>query len=229
VLRDHARMLAWAPRGQALTEGRLIAHRSSSVGIASWSGIAGSSTASETRLPFAGLHQLLLPFLDRLDGLPEVSAARSRGLRRTTGHSRMPRTTFLLPAQAVPVGNRRLNRSVSSATDWYSSSSAAGLTVVETKGGTDDLRNLAGGLSGSRRTPSTRQRARGQRDPRRVRGGSARRRRRDDREGSCRRVRRCSRCRSCRPPAGSGPARGCVRDTSFDVSEVMVARPSFGP
>ena len=31
-----------------------------------------TAVESETRLPFAGLHKLLLPFLDRLDGLPEV-------------------------------------------------------------------------------------------------------------------------------------------------------------
>jgi len=31
-----------------------------------------TAVESETRLPFAGLRELLLPFLDRLDGLPEV-------------------------------------------------------------------------------------------------------------------------------------------------------------
>jgi predicted ATPase len=31
-----------------------------------------TAVESETRLPFAGLHELLVPFLDRLDGLPEV-------------------------------------------------------------------------------------------------------------------------------------------------------------
>jgi DNA-binding NarL/FixJ family response regulator len=31
-----------------------------------------TAVESETRLPFAGLHELLVPFLDRLDGLPDV-------------------------------------------------------------------------------------------------------------------------------------------------------------
>ncbi|HLY50701.1 MAG TPA: AAA family ATPase [Solirubrobacteraceae bacterium] len=45
---------------------------------------------SETRLPFAGLHELLLPFLDRLDGLPEVQR---HALEMALG---------LAPRQAVP-------------------------------------------------------------------------------------------------------------------------------
>jgi DNA-binding NarL/FixJ family response regulator len=49
-----------------------------------------TAVESETRLPFAGLHELLLPFLDRLDGLPEVQR---HALEMALG---------LAPRQAVP-------------------------------------------------------------------------------------------------------------------------------
>jgi len=49
-----------------------------------------AAVESETRLPFAGLHELLLPFLDRLDVLPEVQR---RALEMALG---------LAPREAVP-------------------------------------------------------------------------------------------------------------------------------
>jgi DNA-binding CsgD family transcriptional regulator/tetratricopeptide (TPR) repeat protein len=41
--------------------------------------LAGSGIEAESELPFAGLHQLLWPVMDGLDGLPEVQAAALRG------------------------------------------------------------------------------------------------------------------------------------------------------
>jgi DNA-binding CsgD family transcriptional regulator/tetratricopeptide (TPR) repeat protein len=41
--------------------------------------LAGSGVETESELPFAGMHQLLLPLLDRADELPDVQAAALRG------------------------------------------------------------------------------------------------------------------------------------------------------
>jgi len=50
----------------------LLAAASADPGLQGVSVFRTTAVESETRLPFAGLHQLLLPFLDRLDGLPDV-------------------------------------------------------------------------------------------------------------------------------------------------------------
>jgi DNA-binding NarL/FixJ family response regulator len=51
----------------ALLEAASARARAQDVGV-----VRITAVESEARLPFAGLHELLLPFLDRLDGLPDI-------------------------------------------------------------------------------------------------------------------------------------------------------------
>ena len=70
-IRDHGGALVL--RGDAgIGKSVLLAVASAEAGLQGVRVFRTTAVESETRLPFAGLHQLLLPFLDRLDGLPEV-------------------------------------------------------------------------------------------------------------------------------------------------------------
>jgi AAA ATPase domain len=87
----HNRGGALVVRGEAgIGKSALLAAAAARARSAGVEVVPTTAVESETRLPFAGLHEVLLPFLDRLDGLPDVQR---HGLEMALG---------LAPREAVP-------------------------------------------------------------------------------------------------------------------------------